>query len=196
MRVRNHLLPPFLLALTLAVPALEAGAATAEAPAQPKPQPRASQPQQPQAQAQEDDRFAARFLELDRDKNGFVSRAEWPLSPESFDIVDRDKNGRLSRGELLTPNQLRDDRVARRFDTDRNGRLSRRETRRGGAALGTRPPADVPTRVLPQEQNRFRDLDRNRDSRLSRLEWSGSPAAFNRLDRNRDGFVTLIELDR
>lgn len=190
MKVRNRILPLLLLALACALPAT-----AAEAPPQAEPQSRPAQPQT-RAEDQGDDRFAARFLELDRDKNGFVTRGEWPLSPESFDVVDRDKNGRLSRGELLTPNQVRDDRIAQHIDTDRNGRLSRRETRRGGATLGTRSPADSPIRLRPQEQNRFRDLDRNRDNRLSRLEWSGSPTAFDRLDSNRDGFVTLIELDR
>jgi Ca2+-binding EF-hand superfamily protein len=209
MKLSNQFLPLFLLFLALTAPSLSADTAD---PTAPKPQPR------PQTEARaEDDPYAARFEELDRDNNGAISRAEWPLDPQSFDIVDRNKDGHLSRTELLTPNVSPDgllDRQFRELDTNLDGRLSAYERRRVGDALERldrnrdgyivrdelRTPIWRETReylnVYPQQQSRFHFLDRNQDGLLNRLEWTGSRDIFNRLDRNRDGFVSLHELNR
>jgi Ca2+-binding EF-hand superfamily protein len=42
--------------------------------------------------------------------------------------------------------------------------------------------------------DRFPDLDANRDGRLSRDEWHGSPSQFSVLDGNHDGFISRAEM--
>lgn len=216
MQIRNRFLPMTLLALALTAP----GAASAQAPAQPAPQ----ESSQTQPEPRSDDRasgsedgnpYTERFTELDRDKNGFVSRGEWPLDPESFDVVDRDKDGRLSRHELLTPNVLREGQLERRFswlDTNRDGFLDSRELQRGGLDLQrldrnqdgaiTRSEIRNPMATIentwkpgatPRVRSQFRILDRNGDNRVGRLEWTGAKGTFNRLDRNRDGVLSPYE---
>lgn len=43
-------------------------------------------------------------------------------------------------------------------------------------------------------EDRFVDLDTNRDNRISRAEWRESRASFNLLDDNRDGVLTRTEV--
>jgi Ca2+-binding EF-hand superfamily protein len=40
---------------------------------------------------------------------------------------------------------------------------------------------------------RFHSLDHNGDGRLARTEWHASRELFTRLDRNRDGFLSVVE---
>jgi Ca2+-binding EF-hand superfamily protein len=205
-----------LLALALTAPAM----ASAQAPAQPAPKEKAQTPPVPRSEgrasgSEDGNPYTERFTELDRDKNDFVSRDEWPLEPESFNVVDRDKDGRLSRHELLTPNVLREGQLERRFswlDTNRDGFLDSRELQRGGLDLqrldrnkdGTiargeirNPMATIENTwkpgASPRAQSQFRTLDRNRDNRVGRIEWKGAKDTFHRLDRNRDGVLSPYE---
>lgn len=210
MRTRDRFLPFVLLALALAVPA--------GASAQDKAQSAQGKPKSDQSSGQEKNPYVERFEQLDRNKDGYVSLAEWPLDPARFQRVDRNKDGRLSRTELLTPNTLRNDPRDLRFhelDTNQDGRLSRTEQRQGGADLGqmdrdrdgfvTRPEYGVQagngqnawdSRATVQDQIQFRTLDRNRDNRLTFLEWTGDPTRFTHLDRNRDSVISPSEWPR
>ena len=203
-------LPLFLLSLALSVAAGEAAAGEQAQKTE------AQQKSAATSQSQnEDDRYSERFAQLDHDQDGYVERAEWPLAPESFDVVDRDKDGRLSRVELLTPNVILRDRPWRfqELDVDRDGRLSRLEWQRSGQGFGAldgdrdgyvtmtelrraQVGSDSPIALHPQDRHLLRNLDRNGDNRVGRLEWRGSRDVFNRLDRNRDGFLSPSELRR
>ncbi len=215
MRIRERLLPICLLSLVLSVPGIGPGAATAEEQPQAQEKTQQSADKSQDQPRNEDDPYSERFEQLDQDKDGYVSRAEWPLDPKSFDIVDRDKDGRLSRFELMTPNVILRDSSSqfRELDFNRDGRLSRVEWQRSGQSLGAldgdrdgyitltelrraQMGSDRPIVVYPQDRHFLRNLDRNGDNRLSRLEWTGSRAVFNRLDRNRDGFINPSELRR
>jgi hypothetical protein len=191
MRCRAVLPPVLLLAFTLS------------AAAQEKPK--------PQTQPKADSPYVARFKELDRNKDGYVSPNEWPLEAEKFKVVDRDKDGRLSQHELTTPNVLREERRDRfgELDIDRDGRLSREERRRGGTGLGsldgnrdgviTRREYVENTfdaRATFRDERRFEALDRDRNNRLSRQEWTGAGARFDQLDVNRDGVISPNEWPR
>lgn len=178
--------------------------------AQPKPKPQPSQPA-------EENPYVKRFEELDRDKDGYISLAEWPLDPDSYRRVDRNQDGRLSRGELLTPNVLRTDPIQqfRAMDTNGDGRLSPAERQREGTGLDplgrnldrnkdgyvtlreyddSRKIGNTwSPRAGVRDQQRFQTLDRNRDNRLTRPEWTGGGASFQQLDRNRDGVISPSE---
>jgi Ca2+-binding EF-hand superfamily protein len=198
MRSRNQLLLPIcLFALVLA------GASPQDKT--PEAQPK------PSEQPAEENPYVKRFEELDRDKDGYISLSEWPLTPEGYRIVDRNQDGRLSRNELLTPNVLRRDDRFRQLDTNGDGRLSPSERRPGGSVLDQLDhnkdgyvslreydeSRGISTTWNPRagvlDQQRFRLLDRDRDNRLTRPEWSGSGATFNHLDRNGDGVISASE---
>ncbi|HYX26527.1 MAG TPA: hypothetical protein VFC23_20405 [Thermoanaerobaculia bacterium] len=161
--------------------------------------PKAQDKAQPKHENESKNPYVERFRQLDKNGDGYVSLAEWPLDPASFHLVDRNQDGRLSRDELLTPNVLRWDPWEERFQTlspNREGRLSQGEPRdrirSGYAPLPSYEDTWSP-RATPQDKIRFRNLDRNQDNRLDLLEWTGSSLTFNQLDRNRDGVISPNE---
>jgi Ca2+-binding EF-hand superfamily protein len=211
MRNRDVLPHILLISLTLAAP-VRLLAQTAQPKAQkPQAKPQAKPPNKPQpAQAEENNPYIQRFKQLDRNADGYVTVPEWPLEESSFHQVDRDQDGRLSRNELLTPNVLRRDDRFRQLDSNGDGRLNPTERRRGGTALdgldrnkdGYVTPLEYrdgagdiwnPRAGTVQVQRRFQNLDRNRDNRLTRPEWTGAGPSFDRLDRNRDGVISPNE---
>ena len=147
---------------------------------------------------------AERFRAMDRNRDGVITRTEWQGSDRSFDVHDWNRDGVLSGDELRagaqrqqrwpddpgdsaaadaplsdwTPERFdnldhnRDGRLTRdewhfdaelfhRVDRDRDGSISRREF----LGLGDDDDRD----------DRFRDLDVNRDGRISAAEWHGDP---------------------
>jgi hypothetical protein len=174
------LLPIFLLVSALAAPAPD----------------KAPPDKTPSAPKKAPDPYVERFKQLDRDHDGFVSLSEWPLEPASFKLVDRNQDGRLSAHELLTPNRMRDYREEQvlRLDIDRDGRLGRPPlVRPQSRPIGPLPNDWNPT-ANARDRQLFRNLDLNRDNRLSPRELTG--AEFNRADRNKDGVITPNEWPR
>lgn len=107
---------------------------------------------------------------LDRNRDGVISRAEWRGADAAFETYDWNRDGILSGDEARAAQRDADRR--RRPDQDESGQ--REQT----------PAAD----------RRFRDLDRNRDQRITRDEWDGTRDAFERLDRNGDWVLTRPEM--
>jgi EF hand domain-containing protein len=141
----------------------------------------------PKREAEVKNPYLERFRQLDRNGDGYVTLEEWPLEPDSFQVVDRNQDGRLSRNELLTPNVLRrDPRDEPRLGTDENGLPDY-----GNAFRNNQDTWN--SRATSRDRARFRSLDRNQDNRLSLLEWTGSNLTFDRLDRNRDGVLSPNE---
>ena len=105
------------------------------------------------------------FRELDADGNGRITAAEWSYDREDFRRADHNGDGILTQREFL-----------------------------GEAANdGDRAAVDGGDASLVNDA-RFLDLDANRDDRVSRSEWRGERVTFDRLDENRDGYLTRAEL--
>jgi EF hand len=111
-----------------------------------------------------------RFLGMDRNRDGVVTRDEWQGSERSFGVHDWNGDGVLS-GDELKPGARRPGRPASEDDY--------------------RDPDTY--RFSDWTESGFRDLDRDRDGRLSRTEWYYDAETFTRMDANHDGLVNLRE---
>lgn len=113
---------------------------------------------------------AIRFQNLDANRDGRISRAEWNGNDRSFAVHDWNGDGVLS-GDEVRPGARRND---SRTDDDQ-------------ANTGGRQFSDDWT------ERAFRDLDRDGDGRITNSEWSFDRATFRRADHNDDGVVTRRE---
>jgi hypothetical protein len=93
----------------------------------------------------------AEIQQMDRNGDGVVTRAEWQGPAGAFRLHDTNKDGMLSGNEV--------------WDAGRNR-----------------------NRV-----DRFRDFDVNNDGIITRSEWHDSLATFRVLDRNRDNRISRVE---
>jgi Ca2+-binding EF-hand superfamily protein len=123
-----------------------------------------------EASAWRSQRFEARFLELDRDRDGRLTRGELALSPRRWARLDRDRDGYLTRPELQRNYLRRARRTGElgrlprpwaRWDSNRDGNVTRAEAVHGA-------------------EQRFERRDRDGDGRLTRSE---SAAARRRAPR-------------
>jgi Ca2+-binding EF-hand superfamily protein len=109
-----------------------------------------------------------RFEGMDTNHDGVITRDEWRGSERSF----------------------------RNHDWNGDGRLSGDEVRPGATRSPRWDDRDVDT-AIEQDNDwsaaHFRTLDHNGDGRLERSEWHAAAELFTRLDRNRDGYLTLAE---
>ena len=108
-----------------------------------------------------------RFQGMDANRNGVIERSEWNGSNQSFNVHDWNDDGVLSREEV---------------------RLGGRR----GAAVQAEDDFD-PNGSATWTARNFRVLDRNRDDRISSNEWYYGPEYFRRVDRDRNGSLTLGE---
>ena len=166
-----------------------------------------------------------KFRAADKDGDGTLSRDEFPAPAALFDRLDLDGDGKISREEAgrargLAPNPspappgIGPDRL-RTMDKDGDGRINRGEFA-GPPALfdrldvnkdGVIGPDDNPNRERPRpgdrpapdsfpEDGRLKAMDKDGDHALSRDEFAGPPALFDRIDADGDGKITPREAAR
>lgn len=95
-----------------------------------------------------------RFSEMDQNRDGVITRAEWRGTAQAFDVNDWNNDGRLSGDEVREGAQRQFDWTEaqfRRFDRNRDNYLSGTEWR--------------------YEQDDLQQVDRNRDGRVSLSEF-------------------------
>lgn len=105
--------------------------------------------------AEADDDREDQFVDLDTNRDGRLTRAEWHASTAVFDALDANRDGVLTRAEAVgTEGAGRDE--FRSIDVNSDGTIARDEWHWNAVA--------------------FDRLDANRDGRLSRQEFDNSPA--------------------
>src|SRR5918993_2150592 len=112
-----------------------------------------------------------RFAQMDTDRNGVITRAEWRGSAQSFRVHDWDGDGVLSRDEV---------------------RIGARHAVKSGDP-GEFAGWDREQEFTQWTEAGFTRLDRNRDNRIARDEWFFAREGFNRADHNRDGWLSRAE---
>jgi len=115
----------------------------------------------------------ARFRGLDTDHDGVVTRQEWHGDGHSFAAHDWNHDGVLS-GEELDPNAPHPE-------------------ARHAQPLPPRPAAPAPKAHTESDEALFARRDINHDQRISRSEWVGDASTFERLDFNKDGWLSAYE---
>jgi Ca2+-binding EF-hand superfamily protein len=147
----------------------------------------------------------AQFDALDRNNDGVLSRAEWAGQNVAFHRADRNGDRVVTWREYSTlPAPNAEEAKFDAVDTNRDGVLEAREWPAGASVafrIADRNDDGVvtfseyiaPPRPQEAREERFEDIDHNNDGVLSRSEWHGDWATFNRLDRNDDGVVTWRE---
>src|SRR5712671_2275493 len=167
---------------------------------------------------------AIRFQEMDSNNDRVITRAEWRGSAQSFKVHDWNGDGKLSGDEVRVGAARDDpasntdfdyyereypfddwtDRGFRALDYNRDNRVTRdewhfdregfRRADHNGDGAISRAEFFNQDAVDDDRGDTFPDLDANRDGRISRDEWHGSPSRFAMLDDNHDGFISRTEM--
>ena len=170
-------------------------------------------------------RRAERFGSLDRNGNGRIESREWDGTVAAFNRLDVNNDNILSRAEMInaaegttatgTSAQVRAERAFNSMDVNTNGRIELREWN-GTAAefdrldvnndnivsrvemvnIGVNAVAPTGTSGQALRVQRFNSIDVNSNGRIELREWTGSAAAFDRLDVNNDNVVSWAEMEQ
>ena len=126
---------------------------------------------QDQSQRSRNNPESMRFAGMDQNRDGVITRQEWRGSAQSFQVHDWNRDGILSGDEVRVgarrPESPRDPDV---FDSDQREYPFTDWTASG-----------------------FRDLDHDRNGRVTRDEWHFDLETFRRADHNRDGWISRAE---
>jgi len=148
-------------------------------------------------------------LQMDVDRDEIITQDEWN---RLFAKLDENGDGRLSMKEMQkalsdgdTDEEADSDagRIAafERFDGNGNGAIDSSEwagKKRSFRYLDTNRNGSVSREEFMSRNARwwnqvFENIDLNGNGLITRLEWIDSDASFDRLDRNRNGFIERSE---
>jgi Ca2+-binding EF-hand superfamily protein len=102
-----------------------------------------------------------------------------------FALVDSNGDGRITKAEA----RVLSDRIFDQLDGNHDGIVTEAELDAARARAGVDPAR------AGEARKAFREIDRNRDGKVSSKEWSARvEVEFGRLDANRDGVITLADL--
>jgi Ca2+-binding EF-hand superfamily protein len=128
-------------------------------------------------------------IEEYRQMLGSLRDAFGALGPR-FATIDKNGDGKISKDEFSGP-QL----MFRRADADGDGVITKDEADKFQPGLGPGPGLGAGPAAAAFAQ-RVRAMDKDGDGKVSKDEFTGPPQAFDRLDANQDGFVTMQEASR
>lgn len=149
------------------------------------------------------------FVNLDYDRDNYISKNEWRGGLGAFERRDCDRDSLLTRNEFFSRTECNTTVSYGTFpnlDNNNDGYLSRREWR-DSAQTFTSKDCDRDERVSRMEYFTkdcasntcdfdcvFRELDVNNDGLVYRTEWRGNAQTFDSLDQNRDNYLNRSEL--
>lgn len=168
--------------------------------------PAAHAQQQSDAQAKAVANVDVWFERCDKNHDGNVTPAEFELGKQLFVVLDLDANGSLTRDEAknaLTKKSKHGNVDFVKMDTDGDGYVTVREW------TGTPEEFDANdldhdrvissydrdlARARNRAENRLKAYDTDKDGFVSQTEWPADVSTFRKQDRNRDGKLSVDEL--
>ncbi|MBU1311338.1 MAG: EF-hand domain-containing protein [Gammaproteobacteria bacterium] len=125
-----------------------------------------------------------RFNALDKDENGYISRAEFNRSGErAFERMDTDKDGVLSAADPKPEPRGEDTRTEQT-----------RQQQQAQTGTAPRPERLLKMPTTHSVQGMLAMYDSNNDGQISRVEYEqGRSSQFAAVDSNRDGVLSYDE---
>jgi Ca2+-binding EF-hand superfamily protein len=136
----------------------------------------------------------AAFQALDRNRDGRISRTEWPYSLETFRRVDRNRDNVLAQPEFLGTD-YDDDRgdYFDDLDLNNNGRVERSEWHGGTAAFNDMDANRDGVEWADNMYDQFYNLDVDRSGAVERDEWPWALGSFDRRDLDHNNTLSRRE---
>jgi Ca2+-binding EF-hand superfamily protein len=116
---------------------------------------------------------------------------------ETFDRLDANGDGVIEKGEVPEKALSAFERLLKLGDSDKDGKMQGNEFRDLVVLMRAGTPAAPGNNLgmfAVDPMGRFKALDKNGDGKVSRDEFTGRPAMFDRVDANGDGYLEAAEI--